>query len=60
MCKLACCTISHAMHCDENLVYLLNFCFRDEEEKDILIDDPKKGTTKINVLAKSINTMKYW
>ncbi|XP_024890942.1 glucosylceramidase-like isoform X1 [Temnothorax curvispinosus] len=31
-----------------------------EEEKEILIDDPKKGTTKINVLGKSINTMKYW
>ncbi|XP_071558000.1 lysosomal acid glucosylceramidase-like isoform X1 [Temnothorax nylanderi] len=31
-----------------------------EEEKEILIDDPKKGTTRINVLGKSINTMKYW
>lgn len=31
-----------------------------EEKKVILIEDPKKGTTRINVLAKSINTMKYW
>jgi len=31
-----------------------------EEKKEILIDDPKKGTTRINVLGKSINTMKYW
>ncbi|XP_011881411.1 PREDICTED: glucosylceramidase-like [Vollenhovia emeryi] len=31
-----------------------------EEEREILINDPKKGTTKINVLGKSINTMKYW
>ncbi|KYN03848.1 Glucosylceramidase [Cyphomyrmex costatus] len=31
-----------------------------EQDKEILIDDPKKGITKINVLAKSINTMKYW
>ncbi|XP_011634445.1 glucosylceramidase-like [Pogonomyrmex barbatus] len=31
-----------------------------EDEKEILIDDPKKGTTTINVLGKSINTMKYW
>ncbi|XP_029680713.1 putative glucosylceramidase 4 [Formica exsecta] len=31
-----------------------------EEKKTILIEDPKKGTTKINVPARSINTMKYW
>ncbi|KAL0125250.1 hypothetical protein PUN28_004409 [Cardiocondyla obscurior] len=31
-----------------------------EEEKEILINDPEKGTAKINVRGKSINTMKYW
>ncbi|XP_036139198.1 lysosomal acid glucosylceramidase isoform X2 [Monomorium pharaonis] len=31
-----------------------------EENKEIIINDPKKGTTRINVLGKSINTMKYW
>ncbi|EFN64370.1 Glucosylceramidase [Camponotus floridanus] len=31
-----------------------------EEEKAILIEDPKKGTTTINVSGRSINTMKYW
>lgn len=31
-----------------------------EEKKAILIEDPKKGTTRINVPARSINTMKYW
>lgn len=31
-----------------------------EEEKVILIEDPKKGTTIINVSGRSINTIKYW
>ncbi|KAH0944899.1 hypothetical protein HN011_001420, partial [Eciton burchellii] len=31
-----------------------------EEAKEILIKDRKKGTAKINIHAKSINTMKYW
>ncbi|XP_050463921.1 lysosomal acid glucosylceramidase-like isoform X2 [Cataglyphis hispanica] len=31
-----------------------------EQKKTILIEDPKKGTTKINVPPRSINTMKYW
>ncbi|CAL1684507.1 unnamed protein product [Lasius platythorax] len=31
-----------------------------EEKKAILIEDPKKGTTRINVPGRSINTMKYW
>lgn len=31
-----------------------------EEKKAILIKDPKKGTTRIYVPARSINTMKYW
>ncbi|XP_018316199.1 glucosylceramidase isoform X2 [Mycetomoellerius zeteki] len=31
-----------------------------EENKEILIHDPKKGTTKLNILAKSLITMKYW
>ncbi|XP_025268402.1 glucosylceramidase [Camponotus floridanus] len=31
-----------------------------EEEKAILIEDPKKGTTTINVSGRSINTIKYW
>lgn len=36
------------------------FFFRDEKEKEILIEDPVKGITKVDVLGKSINTMKYW
>ncbi|XP_011703009.1 PREDICTED: glucosylceramidase-like isoform X2 [Wasmannia auropunctata] len=31
-----------------------------EEEKEILVNDPVKGTTKIKILGKSITTMKYW
>ncbi|XP_039307628.1 lysosomal acid glucosylceramidase isoform X2 [Solenopsis invicta] len=31
-----------------------------KENREILINDPEKGTTKIHVLGKSINTMKYW
>ncbi|XP_018049451.1 PREDICTED: glucosylceramidase-like [Atta colombica] len=31
-----------------------------EEDKEILIQDPEKGTTKLKILAKSLNTMKYW
>ncbi|XP_011706061.1 PREDICTED: glucosylceramidase-like [Wasmannia auropunctata] len=31
-----------------------------EEEKEVLINDPKKGTARLNVPGKSINTMKYW
>ncbi|KAG5325422.1 GLCM Glucosylceramidase, partial [Acromyrmex heyeri] len=31
-----------------------------EEDKEILINDPKKGTAKLKILAKSLNTMKYW
>ncbi|KAL6448955.1 hypothetical protein ACFW04_000590 [Cataglyphis niger] len=31
-----------------------------EQKKTILIEDPKKGATKIKVPPRSINTMKYW
>ncbi|XP_029158298.1 lysosomal acid glucosylceramidase-like [Nylanderia fulva] len=31
-----------------------------EKKKAILIEDPEKGKTKINVPARSINTIKYW
>lgn len=41
-------------------IYWTFVSFRNEEEKEILINDPQKGRTKINVLGKSINTMKYW
>lgn len=33
---------------------------RNEEGKEVLIEDSTKGITKINVPEKSITTMKYW
>jgi len=48
------------MHCELIYLYCTFVSFRNEEDKKILINDPKKGATKINVLGKSINTMKYW
>jgi len=41
-------------------IIVISISFRNEEAKEILIKDRKKGTAKINIHAKSINTMKYW
>ncbi|KAL0125251.1 hypothetical protein PUN28_004409 [Cardiocondyla obscurior] len=42
------------------MFYSIGHFSKNEEEKEILINDPEKGTAKINVRGKSINTMKYW